>query len=95
MEVSVQLHVPAALLPGQEPPAVFRQEASIFSCVPLRSERLWGPPSLLSNEYEGLFPWGESDRGLKLTAHLHLVPRSKCVELYLHSPIRLHGLVLS
>jgi hypothetical protein len=24
--------------------------------------------------------------GLKLTTHLHLVPRLKCVELYLHSP---------
>jgi len=23
---------------------------------------------------------------MKLTTHLHLVPRSRCVELYLHSP---------
>jgi hypothetical protein len=32
-------------------------------------ERLWGPPSLLSNEYR--VP------GMKLTIHLHLVPRSR------------------
>jgi hypothetical protein len=27
--------------------------------------------------------------------HIHLVPRSRMVDLYLHSPIRLHGLVLN
>jgi hypothetical protein len=48
----------------------------IFSS-PLRPERLWGPPSLLSNRYQVLFPWGQSGRGVKLTTHLHLVPRSK------------------
>jgi hypothetical protein len=33
--------------------------------------------------------------GMKLTTHLHLVPRSRMVELYLHSPICLHGVVLN
>jgi hypothetical protein len=35
------------------------------------------PPSLLSSGYQGLFTWDYSGRGVKLTTHLHLVPRSK------------------
>jgi hypothetical protein len=31
---------------------------------------------------------------VKLIVHLHLVPGSGMVELYVHSPIRLHGVVL-
>jgi hypothetical protein len=33
--------------------------------------------------------------GVKLTAHVHLVPRSRMVELYLHSHVRLRGVVLN
>jgi hypothetical protein len=33
--------------------------------------------------------------GVKLTGHLHPVLRSRMVELYLHSPIHLHGMVLN
>jgi hypothetical protein len=29
-----------------------------FFFSPPRPERLWGPPSILSNGYQGLFPWG-------------------------------------
>jgi hypothetical protein len=35
-----------------------------------------------------------SGRGMKLTTHLHLVPRSRILEQYLDSPMRLHGVVL-
>jgi hypothetical protein len=38
---------------------------------------------------------GESGRGVRLTTHFHIVPRSSMVELYLRSPIRLHGAVLN
>jgi hypothetical protein len=44
---------------------------------PLRPNRLWGPPNLLSNGYRRLFPRGLSGRGVKLTTHLQLVPRSR------------------
>jgi hypothetical protein len=37
----------------------------------------------------------KSGRDVKLTAHLHLVPRSRMVELYVHSPTCIHGLVLN
>jgi len=42
----------------------------------------------------GLFPWGYIGRGVKLTAHIHLVPRSKNAWRYTSTlPIRLHGVV--
>jgi hypothetical protein len=42
---------------------------------PRRPDRLWGPPSLLSNGYRGL-----SGREVKLTTHLKVVPRSRKCE---------------
>jgi hypothetical protein len=38
---------------------------------------------------------GAISSGVKLTTHLHLVPRSRMMELHLHSPIRLHGILLN
>jgi len=35
---------------------------------------LWS--SFISNGYRGLFLWGQSGRGVKLTTHLHLVQSS-------------------
>jgi hypothetical protein len=37
---------------------------------------------------------GVKRRGVKLISHLHLVLTSRMMELYLHSPICLHGVVL-
>jgi hypothetical protein len=38
-------------------------------------------------------PGREIGRGVKLTTHFHLVPRSRMLELYLHSPICLSGIL--
>jgi hypothetical protein len=42
----------------------------------------------------GAFPQRQTGRGVKLTTHLDLVSRPKMVELYLHSPIRVHDVRL-
>jgi hypothetical protein len=40
----------------------------------------------------GSFP---GDKETSAYSHLHLVPRSRMMELYLHFPRRFHGMVLS
>jgi hypothetical protein len=48
------------------------------------------------NRYWGAsFPRDKVSRGIKLTTQLHIVPWSRLVELYLHSPIYLHVIVLN
>jgi hypothetical protein len=67
-----------------------------FFPSPPRPDRLWDPPSLLFNGYGGIFPWGLSGREVKLTTHLHLIPRSKNVWNYTSTPLtRLLTVVLS
>jgi hypothetical protein len=44
---------------------------------------------------KGWFPLGVKLPGRESNTHLHLVPASKTVELYLHSHMRLHGVVLN
>jgi hypothetical protein len=44
---------------------------------PRRPDRLWGPSNLLSNWYQTFFPWRYSGRGVKLTTHFQLLPRSR------------------
>jgi hypothetical protein len=53
----------------------------IFSSPPC-PDRHWDPPNL-SNGYQGLFPWGESGRGVDLNTHLRPVQRSrKCGSIH-------------
>jgi hypothetical protein len=61
--------------------------ASRMSIVPTQPPIQW---------VAGAFSLGQSDGGVKLTTHLHLVPRSKNEWRYTSTPpIRLHGVVLS
>jgi hypothetical protein len=50
--------------------------ARIFTS-PCSPDRLWGLHHLLSKGYWGIFPQGQRGRGVKLTTHLQLVPRSR------------------
>jgi hypothetical protein len=43
----------------------------------------------------GYFTEGKAPEGVKLTAYLNLVPRLRTAELYIYSPIGLHGVLLS
>jgi hypothetical protein len=71
-----------------------RQGPGFFSFAQC-PDRFWGRPNLLSNGYWLLFPRGYSGRGVKLTAYPRLASRWRMVELYRHSPIRLHGIMLN
>jgi hypothetical protein len=68
----------------QSPGSIRGREKLLLS--PLRPDRFWSPPRLLANGQRGRFPReGESGRGVKLTTDMHLVPRSRMMELHLHS----------
>jgi hypothetical protein len=68
-------------------------ESRRTSSSPQLPDRLWGlaiqwiPGGLVSRE--------QNDRGVKLITHLHLVRRSREVEIYLQSPRSIHALVLN
>ena len=44
-----------------------------FSLIWQCPDWFWVPPSLLRGGYQGAFSLGESDRGMNLSTHLHLV----------------------
>jgi hypothetical protein len=67
-----------------------RREGSRFLASRHRPYRPWGPLSLLSYVQRKVFPRGQSGRGVKLTTHLQLVPRSRKL-----GSIRHHSILLN
>jgi hypothetical protein len=73
----------------------FRRRLGIF-LFNTASRTALGPTQPPINWVPGALSWGWSGRGVKLTIHLHLVPRSKNEWSYTSTPpIRLHGVVFS
>jgi len=66
----------------------FLAEAEFSFSWPPGPDRLWDPPSLIYNGYQGLFAWGWSGRNVKLTTHLHPLPRSRMRGAYQLSLLR-------
>jgi hypothetical protein len=64
-------------------------------CAPQRPDRLRAPPASYTTATLGSLPGCKKSWGVKLTTHLHPLPRSRMVELYLHSPISLHGMMFN
>jgi hypothetical protein len=52
-------------------------------------------PASYSMGNRGSFLGDKAAVGMKLTTHLHLVVRLRMTEIYLHSPLRFHGVVLN
>jgi hypothetical protein len=57
-----------------------------LSSSPQRPHRLWGPLSPLTYGYRGHFPWELSAHSIKLTTHLHLLPKLDLADSIPHSP---------
>jgi hypothetical protein len=66
-----------------------------FFSFPRRPDRLWGPPSLLSNGYQGQFLRGKAAGAWSWPLTCIYCRGQECVDLYNHSPIPLHGVVFN
>ena len=64
----------ARLVAGRSGVWIMVGASKLFACLKC-PDRLSGPTSLLFSGYHGLFPQGESGRGVMLTTNLHLAPR--------------------
>jgi hypothetical protein len=60
-----------------------------FFSSPPRTDRLWSPPSLLYQWVPGALSWGKATRTWSWPLISIKCQGQECVELYLHSPIRL------
>jgi hypothetical protein len=67
----------------------------VFGAHSIAFTSSFGPTQSPIQCLPGLLPQRYIGWGVMLTAHLHLVPRSRMMQLQLYSPIRLHGLVLN
>jgi hypothetical protein len=61
-------------------------------CCP---DRLWVPPNRLYNVYRELFPGGKAAGAWSWPLTSNSCRGQENVDLYIHSPIRLHGVVLN
>jgi hypothetical protein len=73
----------------------FPAGARYFFLLSITSKTALGRTQIPTQWVRRLFPREESGRAVKLTTLLHLLPASRMVELYLHSPTRLHSIVLN
>jgi hypothetical protein len=62
---------------------------------PTASSPTWGPTQPHIQWIPAALSLGVKWLDVKLTTDLHIMARSKKLELYLHSPICLHGIVLN
>jgi len=64
---------------------LFLAVAAIFFS-PLHPDMLWGPPSVVSNRYEGLFSQRKAFQGVKFTIRLNIVPKFESASRFIFTP---------